>query len=45
MSAVLYSGPYDREQAVQYARMWAYDRNPAYYDFSNLGGDCTNFVS
>ena len=20
-------------------------RNPAYYDFTNIGGDCTNFVS
>ena len=25
--------------------MWAYSRNPKYYDFDNLGGDCTNFVS
>lgn len=37
--------PYDREKAVSYALKWAYGRNPAYYDFSNLGGDCTNFVS
>lgn len=28
-----------------YARRWAHDRNPAYYDFSETVGDCTNFVS
>ncbi len=37
--------PYDREKAVRYAREWAFGRNPAYYDFSRLGGDCTNFAS
>ncbi len=36
---------YDREKAVAYARRWAFSRNPDYYDFSNLGGDCTNFAS
>jgi hypothetical protein len=36
---------YDREKAVSYARLWAFDRNPLYFDFDNLGGDCTNFVS
>lgn len=36
---------YDRLAAVAYARRWAYRRNPAYYDFSALGGDCTNFCS
>ena len=36
---------YDREAAVNYAKKWAFERNPAYYDFSNLGGDCTNFAS
>ncbi len=36
---------YDREAAVAYARKWAFGRNPAYYDFSELGGDCTNFAS
>lgn len=29
--------PYDRGAAVRYAHRWAYDRNPAYYDFSELG--------
>ena len=36
---------YDRAAAVAYARRWAMGRNPAYYDFSALGGDCTNFAS
>ncbi len=37
--------PYNRDAAVAYARRWAMDRNPAYYDFENIGGDCTNFAS
>jgi hypothetical protein len=37
--------PYDRDKVLQYAHKWAYGRNPAYYDFENLGGDCTNFAS
>lgn len=37
--------PYDRDAAVNYARKWAMDRNPAYYDFEEIGGDCTNFAS
>ena len=36
---------YNREKAVEYANRWAYGRNPAFYDFSELGGDCTNFAS
>lgn len=36
---------YDRTSAVAYAQRWALLRNPAYLDFQNLGGDCTNFVS
>ncbi len=36
---------YDRAAAVAYAHRWAYGRNPDFYDFSNLGGDCTNFAS
>ena len=36
---------YRREDAVAYAKRWALGRNPAYYDFSALGGDCTNFAS
>lgn len=37
--------PYDREAAVTYARRWALERNPAYYNFEKIGGDCTNFAS
>ena len=37
--------PYDRAAAVSYAHRWAYGRNPAYYNFDALGGDCTNFAS
>ena len=36
---------YNREAVVSYAHEWAYRRNPDYYDFSMLGGDCTNFAS
>lgn len=36
---------YNRDAAVSYARKWAYSRNPAYYDFEKIGGDCTNFAS
>ena len=36
---------YDRRRAVEYALRWALSRNPAYYDFENIGGDCTNFAS
>lgn len=37
--------PYRRQDAVDYAHVWAYSRNPAYYNFSGIGGDCTNFAS
>ncbi len=30
---------------MAYARKWAFRRNPAYYNFENIGGDCTNFAS
>lgn len=36
---------YLRDDVLEYAYKWAYKRNPAYYDFDGLGGDCTNFVS
>ena len=36
---------YDRRGAVSYALKWAYSRNPRFYDFEDIGGDCTNFVS
>ena len=36
---------YHRDLALRYAEKWAFGRNPKYYNFDNLGGDCTNFVS
>ena len=36
---------YNRALALAYARRWALSRNPAYYDFADVGGDCTSFVS
>lgn len=37
--------PYNRFAAVAYAHTWATSRNPAYYNFEEIGGDCTNFAS
>ena len=37
--------PYDRLEAVSYAHRWAYGRNPAFYDYEEIGGDCTNYAS
>lgn len=37
--------PYDRLEAVIYAHRWAYGRNPAFYDYEEIGGDCTNYAS
>ena len=37
--------PYDRQAAVRYAHQWAFGRNPRFYDYENIGGDCTNFAS
>jgi len=36
---------YDRKEALLYAEKWAMDRNPRYYNFDSVGGDCTSFVS
>ncbi len=36
---------YNRQKVVEYAQKWAYDRNPQYYNFDNVGGDCTSFAS
>ena len=36
---------YDRKAVVMYAHRWAYGRNPEFYDYESLGGDCTNFAS
>ncbi len=42
---MLFLLPYDRAAAVRYAHLWAYGRNPRFYDYENIGGDCTNFAS
>ena len=39
------SVPYNRPAVYEYASLWAYKRNPLYYSFDAIGGDCTNFVS
>jgi hypothetical protein len=36
---------YAREKAVAYAHRWAYFRNPDFLDFSEMGGNCTNYAS
>ena len=36
---------YNREKAIVYAQKWAYARNPNYYNFDHVGGDCTSFIS
>lgn len=37
--------PYRRQAAAEYAQQWAFSRNPRYYNFDQVGGDCTNFIS
>lgn len=39
------SREYNRKDAIEYAYKWAYKRNPKYYNYDSLGGDCTNFIS
>lgn len=36
---------YNREKVYEYAKKWAFGRNPKYYNFDKVGGDCTNFAS
>ena len=36
---------YNRSNAIAYAHEWALGRNPKFYNFDGIGGDCTNFVS
>lgn len=45
MSPFFKTKPYEREKAVNYGVHWALQRNPKFYDYSSLGGDCTNFAS
>lgn len=41
----MYIDKYNRKKAVEYAEKWAFKRNPHYYNFDLIGGDCTNFIS
>ena len=36
---------YNRDLAVSYAIKYAKTRNPKYYNFDKIGGNCTNFCS
>lgn len=36
---------FDRGAAVRYAHKWAYGRNPVYFNYESMGGDCTSFAS
>lgn len=36
---------YNRTAVVAYAQKWANLRNPKYYNFDPVGGDCTSFAS
>ncbi|MBR2926194.1 MAG: amidase domain-containing protein [Clostridia bacterium] len=42
---MLVTKPYQRERAVEYAKKWALSQNPLFADFSEIGGNCTNFAS
>ena len=36
---------YNRNSAILYAQKYALVKNPLYHDYSNQGGNCTNFIS
>ena len=42
---MLVTKPYIRENAVNYARKFAFAQNPLFSNFQGIGGNCTNFVS
>ena len=37
--------PLNVKAEIEYARRWAFFYFFAYYNFENIGGDCTNFIS
>lgn len=41
----MYTVNYNRSLAIAYAKKWALSRNPIYYNFDAVGGDCTSFIS
>ena len=36
---------YSRNNAVGYAIEYAMKKNPEYFDYTNMGGNCTNYIS
>lgn len=38
-------GKYNRNMSINYAQEYALTRNSNYFDYSQIGGNCTNFVS
>lgn len=42
---MLVTKEYDRGRAYEYAERWALSRNPLFFDYTGIGGNCTNFVS
>lgn len=42
---MLVTKPYQRENAVAYARKYAFSQNSLFANFAGIGGNCTNFVS
>ena len=42
---MLATKPYNRENAVAYARKYAFGQNSLFGNFAGIGGNCTNFVS
>lgn len=42
---MLATKPYNRENAVAYARKYAFSQNSRFGNFAGIGGNCTNFVS
>ncbi len=42
---MLATKPYMRENAVAYARKYAFSQNKNFGNFAGIGGNCTNFVS
>lgn len=36
---------FNKNYAVRYATKWALSRNPLYYNYDTVGGDCTSFIS
>ena len=42
---MLVTKPYVRENAVAYARKYAFSQNSQFANFAGIGGNCTNFVS